>query len=409
MFEFFIAKKYLKTKNELNFISIISIISTLGITIGVAALIIVISVFNGFGSFAKQMLIESQPHIRIVAISEKSDAATNKLEEILSGNNSIVFFTPYLQGKIVITNNNNYQMLDIKGLKKNNDNSQLWVEKKLLGGSLDLSEKSEFPGAVINLTNAMNLSVRIGDRITVTSLNSIEKMITNFLVIPNSQQFIITGISKSRNKAGNDFTLYTNLTAAEKLLGTNSISGYEIKLDNYKNAEKVKKELSKQIDSELFTIKTWYDMNSEFYNVLQLERWGAFILLLLIISVATFNILVSLTMSVLEKKRDIGILRSMGVTKKSILKIFMFKGILIGIIGTISGMLLGLLICYLQMEYKIYPLDSTKYIIDALPVELQISDLILVPATSMLLTFVASLYPARRAVKINVIDSIKYE
>ena len=114
-------------------------------------------------------------------------------------------------------------------------------------------------------------------------------------------------------------------------------------------------------------------------------------------------------MSVVEKRRDIGILRSMGVKKNSILRIFMFEGILVGVIGTMLGLAIGLIICYLQIEFKLYPLDPMKFIIDAFPVKLEISDLIIIPIVSMLLSFFAALYPAKRAVKLNVIESIKYE
>lgn len=408
MFEFFIAKKYLRTKDKLNFISIISILSTLGITIGVAALIIVISVFNGFGDLAKKMLIESQPHMRIILKSDKSKHEINNLKSVLQKSKSISSYSSYLQGKVIISTRNNYQVLDIKGLENNsNDNSE--IINSLISGTLDLSSHDRIPETVLNLSDAMKLSARIGDTLYITSFKSMEKMITNYLVIPNTQRVIVSGISKPNSKGNDKHVLYTNLIFAQKLLGTDDISGFNVKLFDYKNASSTKTFLETKIDPNLFAIETWYDMNKEFYDILELERWGAFILLLLIISVATFNILGSLTMSVIEKRRDIGILRSMGSSKNSILKIFMFEGILIGLIGTLSGFVLGLLVCYLQMEYKIYPLDATKYLIDAIPIKLQISDLILIPIVSMILSFFASLYPAKRAVKLNVIETIKYE
>jgi lipoprotein-releasing system permease protein len=125
--------------------------------------------------------------------------------------------------------------------------------------------------------------------------------------------------------------------------------------------------------------------------------------------VAVFNIFASLTMTVIEKKKDIGVMRSMGVNKKSIRKIFMFEGILVGVIGTILGLLLGTLVCYLQIKYNFYPLDSSKYIIDALPVEIRISDIFAIGAMALLLSFVAAIYPAKRASETNIINSIKYE
>lgn len=407
MFELFIAKKYLKNKNKLNFISIISILSTLGITIGVAALIIVISVFNGFGSIAINMLIDSSPHIRVVSVSENLEHVNNKMEGIIKNDDRVLSYSPYLQGKIVIAKSSTYQILDAKGI---NPNSDSWgISKKLIGGDVDFSNTAKIPEAAISLTVAMKLSARIGDTLTATSLRSIEKMLTNFLVIPNQMRFVVKGIYKSNNKEQTGSLLYTNLRAAKTILKNNDISGFEVRLNNIDDASQLKSELEEIFSPDQYSIYTWYDMNKDFYNVLKLERWGAFILLLLIISVATFNILGSLTMSVIQKRRDIGILRSLGVSKNGIQKIFMFEGILIGAIGTIAGMVLGLLICYLQIEFKLYPLDPSKYIIDAIPMKLQISDLIIIPIASMFLSYIASLYPARRAVNLNVIDTIKYE
>lgn len=409
MFELFIAKKYLKTKDKLNFISIISILSTLGITIGVAALIVVISVFNGFGNIAINMLIDSSPHLKIISIAEILETENDKIENIIKNDNRVLSYSPYLQGKIVVAKNSTYQILDAKGINPNSLSDSWGVSNKLMGGDVNFSTTSKIPEAAISLSIAMKLSARIGDTLTATSLKSIEKMLTNFLVIPNKMRFVVKGIYKSNSKDQSGLLLYTNLLSAKRLLKKNNISGFEIRLKNIDDASLIKSELEKVLSEDKYSIYTWYDMNKDFYNVLKLERWGAFILLLLIISVATFNILGSLTMSVIKKRRDIGILRSLGVSKNGIQKIFMFEGILIGAIGTISGMFLGLLICYLQIEFKLYPLDPSKYIIDAIPMKLQISDLIIIPIASMFLSFIASLYPARRAVNLNVIDTIKYE
>ncbi len=158
-----------------------------------------------------------------------------------------------------------------------------------------------------------------------------------------------------------------------------------------------------------YSLNTWYDFHKDLYSVMQIERWSAYIILSLIIAVASFNIMGSLSMSVIEKKRDIGILRAMGTSEKSILKIFMFEGLLIGIIGTIAGALLGYFICFLQLKYNIYPLDPTQYKINSLPLEIRISDFFFISGASMLLSFLASLYPAKRAAKVNTIEAIKWE
>jgi len=187
------------------------------------------------------------------------------------------------------------------------------------------------------------------------------------------------------------------------------VQGYEAKLTDTDYSASVKNMLEERLNKNDFTISTWYDFHQELYSVMQIERWTAYIILSLIIAVATFNILGSLSMSVIEKQRDIGILRSMGVREKSILKIFMFEGILIGVIGTIIGVLLGYLICYIQINFNIYPLNPAQYKIDALPVELRVSDFFFISGASMLLSFLASLYPAKKAAKVNPINAIKWE
>jgi len=167
--------------------------------------------------------------------------------------------------------------------------------------------------------------------------------------------------------------------------------------------------LKEKLSEKDFTVDTWYDFHKELYSVMKVERWTAYLILSLIIAVATFNILGSLSMSVIEKRRDIGILNAMGIREKSVLRIFMFEGILIGIIGTVLGALLGYFICYLQIKYNIYPLNPAQYKVAALPMQLRVSDFFYISGASLLLSFLASLYPAKKAVKVNPLEAIKWE
>ncbi|MEN8194204.1 MAG: ABC transporter permease [Bacteroidota bacterium] len=410
MFELFIAKKYLGTKHKLNFITIISILSTLGITIGVAALIIVISVFNGFSSLAKSMLLNFDPHIRIISTSENNNIDDKEqLHSLFQNVPEIKSYYPYLESKIVLQNKESYQFLNLKGMEEPNVEEGWSISDNIYTGKLNLQEETDIPSIALSLNTSLKLRCRVGDTITAASIKNIEKLITNFLAIPSTKRFIVSGIYQSNSKNAGPEISYTSLKSAQELFGNRNITGYEIRLDDIDNSHKVQQILESDLSRSDYSIHTWYDMHKDFYNVMQIERWSAFILLMLIISVATFNILVSLTMSVVEKRRDIGILRSMGVKKNSILRIFMLEGIIVGTIGTVLGFALGLLVCYLQIEFKLYPLDPMKFIIDAFPVKLEVSDLIIIPIVSLLLSFLASLYPAKRAVKLNVIDSIKYE
>ncbi|OGV01284.1 MAG: hypothetical protein A2330_00765 [Ignavibacteria bacterium RIFOXYB2_FULL_36_7] len=249
----------------------------------------------------------------------------------------------------------------------------------------------------------------MGDTITLVSPVGIEKALVQF-TIPNTRKFIIAGIYSSDNNDYDASYIFTSLSSAQNLLGYGkSVQGYEIKLSDINQSVELKNQLTSELDPDLYSINTWYDFHKDLYSVMQIERWSAYIILSLIIAVATFNILGSLSMSVIEKKRDIGVLRSVGAGEKSIVKIFMFEGLLIGIIGTLAGIFIGYLVCYLQINYNIYPLDPTQYKIDSLPLQLRLSDFFYISGASMLLSFLASLYPAKKAASVNIVESIKWE
>jgi len=409
MIELFIAKRYLRTKHKLNLITIISFLSTAGIAIGVAALIIVLSVFNGFSSLVTSILISFDPHIRISITDENAFSKINELEAAIRKIPDVKTYYPFAEGKSLLVNKKSYEIVTLKGIPSSLKNENWGIPAKIISGKFDIENTDNTSKIILSLPLALRLSARIGDVIYVTSAYNIERTITS-LSLPSTRKFIVTGIFETNNRDYDISYAFTSLESAQKLFGLrNYFTGYELRLGKIEKSEKVKKELQNILNTNLFSINTWYDLHKDLYSVMTVERWSAYILLSLIIAVATFNIFASLTMTVLEKKKDIGILRSMGLEKKSILKIFMLEGLLVGIIGTIIGLAAGLIICYLQIKYNFYPLDPTKYIINAMPVKIQATDIIAVGLMAMLLSFIASLYPAKRAANTIIIDSIKYE
>jgi lipoprotein-releasing system permease protein len=220
----------------------------------------------------------------------------------------------------------------------------------------------------------------------------------------------VSGIYEISNKEYALQYTFTSLSASQNLFNLrNGVTGIEVVMNDIDDSQKLKDQLLAKVGKDNIKVLTWYDLHRDLYRVMLIERWGAFILLSLIVAVAAFNILSSLTMSVLEKKKDIGVLRSMGATSASIKKIFMFEGILVGVIGTILGLSIGLLVCYLQINFNLYTLDASKYVIDTLPVDVRFSDIFAVIIVSLFLTFFASKYPANRALKTKLIDAIKWE
>jgi len=406
-FESFIAKRYLVSKHKINFITIISFISIAGITVGVAALIVVLSVFNGFGSLVTSYLMNLDPHIRITAISNEGEKEILKLEEIIRNQKEIVAYSPFIEGKVLAYNKGITQVLNLKGISEHSVNSVYLLNDNIVDGDVFLTQGSS--NIVVGLQLADKLQVFTGDTLLLISPSNIEQAITQ-LSLPLSRRVMVAGIFSSKNNEYDEGYIFCSLKDAQYLFGyKNNFQGYDIRLNHINNSERIKKILQDHLDKNNFSINTWYDFHQELYAVMQVERWTAYIILSLIIAVATFNILGSLSMSVIEKKRDIGILRSMGVTENSILKIFMFEGLLIGIIGTLLGVIIGYLVCYIQIKYNIYPLDPSQYKIDSLPIEVRFSDFFFISGVAMILSFFASLYPAKRAAKVNPISAIKWE
>lgn len=408
-YESFIARRYLVSKHKINFITIISMLSVAGITIGVAALIIVLSVFNGFGSLVQSFLINFDPHLRIEALTPDAASIENNIKHFITESKEVKGFTPFVSGKVLAYRSNLTQIVTIKGISEESGKSIYGIDKNIVFGKYDLSNENRIGGVVIGLRLADKLQALTGDTLTLISPVGIERAITQFS-FPVSQKFIITGIFNSNN---NDYDLgyiFCSLPAGQKLLGyRNKVQGYELTLNDIDRSYQIKDELEKIVDDKEYAVNTWYDFHKELYSVMQIERWAAYIILSLIIAVASFNILGSLSMSVIEKKRDIGVLRSMGANEKSIIRIFMHEGILVGALGTLAGVLIGYFVLFLQIKYNIYPLDPSQYKINSLPVEVRISDFFYITGAAILLSFLASLYPAKRAAKVNPIESIKWE
>ncbi|MHB8905588.1 MAG: ABC transporter permease, partial [Melioribacteraceae bacterium] len=286
MIEFFVAKRYLRAKHKLNFITIISLLSTLGITIGVAALIIVLSVFNGFGSLVTSIMVSFDPHIRISVKDERGFSQINSLQNILSKTENVSSYSPFVEGKAILLNKRSYEIVNLKGIEDKTNDESWGVASKIISGKFDIKE-GNYDKIILGIPLALRLSSRIGDTITVTSAYNIEKTITS-LSIPQTRKFIVAGIFESNNRDYDVSYVFTSVSSAQRLFGLRGkITGYELRLNNFRQAESVKENLSKNIDTNLFSVNTWYDLHKQLYNVMQIERWAAYILLCLIIAVAT--------------------------------------------------------------------------------------------------------------------------
>jgi lipoprotein-releasing system permease protein len=255
---------------------------------------------------------------------------------------------------------------------------------------------------------ADRLGTMVGSELTIVSPVGVDLIMTQFGE-PITRKETVTGIYDSNNKEYDAHYAFISLESARQLFQLKgTYTGIEIRLHRLEDADMVKSRLQLSL-GQGYRISTWYDLHRDLYSVMLIERWTAYIILCLIIGVATFNVLGSLTMGVIEKRRDIGILKALGATRKSITRIFMLEGLLVGVLGTAVGLAIGLLVCWLQIAYGLFPLDPTVYIIPAIPVEVRWTDIVAVVAASMTLTTWASFSPARRAARQLPVEAIRWE
>ncbi|HTY57372.1 MAG TPA: ABC transporter permease [Bacteroidota bacterium] len=407
-YERFIAQRYLRSKRQLRFINIIMMVSVIGITVGVAALTIVLSVFNGFNSVVTNVLVGFDPHIRIEAARGRGMQVTDSLLESVRADSRVAAAAPYIASKALLLTPHVNRVVLVKGVIDSTIDQVSGVRSRTVLGSFRLRDTPESGGIVLGMALADRMGTMVGSELTIVSPVGVDAMMTQFGE-PLTRRCTVSGIYDSNNKDYDAHYAFISLESARQLFQYGDrYSGIELRLHDLGEADNVKHALEARL-GDGYTVSTWYDLHRDLYSVMKIERWTAYIILCLIVGVATFNVLGSLTMGIIEKRRDIGILKALGATRTSIIRIFMFEGILVGMLGTAAGVLIGVVVCLLQIRYSLFPLDPTVYIIPAIPVELRWTDFVAVVLASMTLSTLASLHPARRAARLLPVDSIRWE
>lgn len=403
----FIARRYLFSRKHISLISTLTMISVAGVTLGTALLIVVLSVFNGFFEVIKGYLISNQPDIRIESASGQPFPYSRQMQQNLHHIPQITAASPYITGKALLTagNERNY-VVNVKGIKLGSYTKVRDLRKNLKEGSLDLSVRNGQPGMIISRQLASRLGLSIGDRASLLSAKGMRHSLTQFS-LPHIYDFRITGIY-SITRIIKRPAVFIDIRAARHLFEMRrNISGIDISIHHTGHAGNVKSELKQALSSN-YQISTWYDLQKPLYDVMHLEKWGSYLVLMIIVLVAILNIIGSLSMIVIQKNRDIGVLLTMGFTPAEIKKIFMKQGLYIGIIGCGLGGAIGLLLSWLQLKFGIVKLSSA-FIINAYPVSIHALDVVIILFGSLLLCLLASWYPARRAAEVKPASAVRYE
>lgn len=403
----FISRRYLFSRKHISLISVLTSISIAGITIGTALLIIILSVFNGFFDVIRGFLLSFDPDIRIELAEASAMPFDPDLIAEIEDNPEVVQVAPFIEGKaMLISEGNQNDVVVVRGIERSSHIRISDLEQSVQDGVFDLSVQNGKPGLVVSSSVASQYGFSNGDEIALLSAAGMRRAITQFSA-PRVSRFQVRGNYNIQQIIDDDIT-YINLTAAQRLFNMqNEITGLDLQLTETDLADEVKTDLAEILGPD-YRIQTWYDLQKPLYDVMYLEKWGSYFILMIIVLVAALNIVGSLTMIVIQKKKDIGVLISMGMTSKKIRQIFITQGVQIGLIGCGIGGVLGVTTAWLQQEYGLVKLTSS-FIIDAYPVSIQPVDIALVVGGSLILCLAASWYPAARASKVEPADAVRGE
>jgi len=392
--ELFISWRYLATKRKEKFISLISVISIMGVAIGVAALIVVIAVMSGFDKDLRDKIVGNYSHITISGYKGISSAEYENVVKKISVNGHIQGLSPYVQGQVLIKEAERYFAVGLKGIDPEKETKVTRISQYLIKGKIsDLNTG----GVVIGKELAVYLGLRLNSNLTMFS--------------PLGKQYSlkVVGIFKSGMYDYDLNLIFTDIKTAQGILGLDDkISAVAVKLDNLYLADKLVPELSNLLGID-YILKSWTQANENFFAALKLEKLTMFIILTLIILVASFNIISTLIVMVVEKTKDIGILKALGMNAREIRRIFTYEGLIIGGLGTFFGALGGITLCWLLKKYQFIRLPQDIYYIDRLPVAIDWTDVSLVVIAAMFITVVSTIYPAAKAAGFKPVEALRYE
>ena len=405
MYEFFIARRYLAAKRKQAFISVITFVSALGFTIGVMALIIALALITGFQEDIQDKIIGLSSHVMVSDLSGEGLSDYPQLISKVENLRGVQSVSPVVYGTVLISGPSKNSGAVLKGVdfeREKEDSS--WLQK-LERGNIPPSE-SKREGIILGREMAFSIGAGIGDVITVLTSSP---RLSPVGLFPKTKRFVVTGIFSTGLYDFDSSYALISLESAQKFYDLEGrISYLQIKIDNIFEAEKKAREVRELLPPTVY-VTTWMELNKPLFSALKLEKNVMFFTIALIIFVAALNIIASLILMVMEKTRDIGILKAMGATPQHIQRIFFLQGAMIGAIGTAVGVVLGLISCWLANTFKLIRVPFDIYHISHIPFQVKVIDVMMIVGVSLLISFFSTLFPSHRASKVDPLIALKYE
>jgi lipoprotein-releasing system permease protein len=413
-FELLVGLRYTRAKRKNHFISFISLTSMIGIALGVAALIVVLSVMNGFQTELRNSILGVASHIEITQNNNMLSDWQSVAKQV-AAQPKVVASSPYVLGQSMLSNGPAVQGAIIRGILPEYENKVAEIEKHMKSGSLADLRTGEF-NIVLGSDLALMLGVTVGDKVV---LMAPQGQFTPTGVVPRIKQFKVVGLFQVGNNEYDSALALIQLDDAKKLYRMgDQVSGLRLRLTDLFDASETAQRLANVLQPEgQYYITDWTQQHANFFKAVKQEKMVMFIILTLIVAVAAFNIVSTLVMAVTDKRADIAILRTLGAGSRSIMGIFIVQGALIGVIGTMLGAIFGIVVAlnidvivpFIEHLFHVKFLSADVYMISEVPSQLEWNDVIIIVSVSFVLSLLATLYPSYKAASINPAEALRYE
>ena len=410
-FELFVGLRYTRARRRNHFISFITLVSVAGIALGITALITVMSVMNGFEKEIRSRILGVASHIQITG-GDSGLAEWQSIADEAKRNPEVLAAAPFIQGQGLVSTGPSVRGVFVRGILPELEAGVADIGKHMVSGSLADLRPGEF-GIVLGIGLARALRVNVGDQLTLIAPQG---QVTPAGLIPRLKQFRVVGIFKVDHNEYDTGLAMTRLEDAQVLYRLPGVSGVRLKLKDLYRAPEVARSLARRITVEAY-VSDWTQQNATYFRAIQIEKRMLFIILTLIIAVAAFNLVSMLVMVVTDKHPDIAILRTLGASPGEIMRVFIVQGAIIGVFGTLIGVLGGVLLSLnidtvvpaVERAFGFQILSADVYYITELPSDVHWRDVGVVAGISLVLAFVATLYPSWRASRVNPAEALRYE